>query len=92
MVELKEAVMSDAEFAQIIYHSPHELLGMSEDVRSTLWAEGIQKHRPDIMSKFAEAAELTKIASKYPAYIRRIYRNFYNPAIAELAKKRVTSI
>ena len=92
IARIKDAVLSNAEFAAILHHSPWQLLGLSAEVQGLMTADAVIKHLPQVSMKLSEHAELTKIAGKYPAFIQRMHRSFYNPAVAELAKKRVTTL
>lgn len=89
MAQIKQAVLSNFDFASIMVHSPAQLLGLSEERRIDFAEDAIKKHTPDIDAAMSEACHLRDLAKRYPQVIRSVKASFYNNAIAEQAKSRV---
>lgn len=86
---IRAATAEDAEVAAVLYHSPKFLLGLADEVRVNLVADGIEKHVPKAGTMMAESHALTNLAVKYGQVAKAVDRAFYNTALAEKIKLRV---
>lgn len=80
---------ANVEVASVLYQSPHFLIGLADEVRLNLVAEGIDKHAPKAGKLLADADALSALAIKYGHVAKAVPRAFYNPALADQAALRV---
>lgn len=89
MAQIREAVKSNSEIASVVFHSPFQLLGFSENTRRELIRKATGTFVPKAAALAEEGVELAEIAQRYPQVIRSVHASFYNNAVAEQAKTRV---
>jgi hypothetical protein len=89
MAQIRQAVTTNSEIAAVVFHSPFQLLGVSEDARRELIRKASITFLPKASALAEEAAELAEMAERYPQVIRSVHASFYNNAVAEQAKTRV---
>ena len=87
--KIDEAVRTNIEFAAVVYHTPHQLLGMSQDSKNNLWGKAAKQHIPKAVGLLIQSDELSAIAANYPQVARSVAASFYNSALAERVKNRV---
>jgi hypothetical protein len=87
---IRDAMKGSRDLADIMYHSPPFLLGgLPEDVHDELRAEVMAAHKPELHASLSTSLALTKLAGQYDTTIRKVRTSFYNPTMADQAKKRV---
>lgn len=86
---IRKAMVDNLEVASVLYQSPNFLLGLPDEVRMNLVAEGIEKHAPKAGRFLADADALSALAIKYGHVAKAVPRAFYNNALADQAKLRV---
>jgi hypothetical protein len=89
LATIRRELAKSAELVGVLFHSPHYLIALAEDVRAIMVADGIAKHVPKAGAKMAEADALSELAIRYGHVVTVVRRSFYSPALAEQAKLRV---
>lgn len=87
---IKREMKSDPDIAIALVHGKPYLMNLNADLRMSLAEEAYRQHLPNEMAKIEKAAGLQKLADKYSAVMRSIKRGWFNAAVAEKAKSRVT--
>lgn len=87
--KVRAASKTHSELARVLFHAPSYLLGISEDTRLSYYAGAVERFVPDAFAAFETSSALKALAKKYDHVRGGVRTSFYNPAIAEQAKRRV---
>ena len=85
--QVKQALKESDVVAAVIYHSPRFLLDLPAEAHQSLRFEALRERRPQIAAKLDAAADIDRIAKRYPQTIQRLRSALYNAAKAEAAAK-----
>lgn len=87
--KIREAAMSDAQLAAVIYHAPGYLLGINEKSHEKLWLDSVEKHAPNAHAELDQSVELSRLLPRYDKAIADVYGSFANKEIAAKASTHV---
>jgi len=87
--KIREVMKDDSEVAAVIFHTPHFLLGLAQEVRKNFELDAIERFVPEAYRKLEASGEISTAAEKYRRVTKGIAASWYNKSIAEKAKSRV---
>lgn len=90
LATIKREMKSDPDIAIALIHGKSYLMGLTHEVRMSLAHDAYRQHMPNEMAKIEKAAKLQELADKYSVAMRSINKGWFNGAMAEKAKSRVT--
>lgn len=89
LATIRKAMNESVEVAAVLYHSPNFLLGLAQEVRASMVADGIEKYVPKAATMMADSERSKGLAIKYGHVSNAMKRSFYNSALADQASLRV---
>lgn len=87
--KIRVASKTHSDLARVLVHAPSYLLGISEDTRMSYYAGAVERFVPDAFAAFETSGVLKTLAKKYDHVRGGVRTSFYNPALAEQAKRRI---
>ena len=87
--KVRAASKTHSEIARVMVNAPSFLLGISEDTRDTYYVNAIERFVPEAFAALEMSVTLKELAKKYDYVRKGVRTSFYNPALAEQAKRRV---
>jgi uncharacterized protein YdhG (YjbR/CyaY superfamily) len=89
LVEIRKAMMGDFEVAAVISHSQPFLLGLADEVRTSMFEDAVKRYKPEASAKLDKAVELKALAKKYTVFARSLKASSFNPQIAAKWHNRI---
>jgi hypothetical protein len=87
--KIRAASKTHSDLARVMVHAPSYLLDISEETRMSYYVNAVERFVPDAFAAFETSSTLRELAKKYDHVRSGVRTSFYNPAIAEQAKRRV---
>jgi hypothetical protein len=87
--KVRSLLSVDRDVANVVYHSPHFLLGINENLHQEYRLTVMQKFAPDAYLKLAESTELKRIAPNLETTAKGVKASFYSPGEAAQVSTRV---
>jgi hypothetical protein len=91
IVVIREAVMSNSDFADVLHNAPYQLLGMPVETMSDLQMASVKTFAADAWGLMEDSKALAKVAKNYPGVAESVKSSFFNPALAMRAASRVNA-
>lgn len=86
---IRRYMLKDPEVAAVICHSQPFLLGLADEVRTSMMEDCIKRHKPEASAKLDKAVALKGVAKKYGGFVKALGASSFNPTVAAKWHNRI---